>query len=108
MPTKPKPRPVGRPKLHKSHAKSSIIPVRFSAEGRKRVENAAKASKQTISEWTRNMLTDFNLTETEWNKVLSLFGKARDEYDRKGNKERAEQCDEAIALAQNILTEMFL
>jgi|NGEPerStandDraft_6_1074524.scaffolds.fasta_scaffold389260_2 hypothetical protein len=53
---KPKPRPVGRPKLH-SLAKSSIVPVRFSAENRRKVETAAKAKKQTVSEWIRSTLS---------------------------------------------------
>lgn len=52
---KPKPRPVGRPKMNKG-AKSSIVPVRFSAEDRKRVETAAKASKLTVSHWIRQTL----------------------------------------------------
>jgi len=49
---KPKPRPVGRPKLH-DLAKSSIVPVRFSAEDRRKVEAAAKISKKSVSEWIR-------------------------------------------------------
>lgn len=49
----PKPKPVGRPKLPKAHAKSSIIPVRFNAEDRKTVEAAAKAKGQKVSEWVR-------------------------------------------------------
>lgn len=53
---KPKPRPVGRPKLAKEHAKASIIPVRFNPDDRKTVEAAAKASKQTVSEWVRTTL----------------------------------------------------
>ena len=52
----PKPKPVGRPKLPKAHAKSSIIPVRFNAEDRKRVEAAAKAEKVSVSEWIRSTL----------------------------------------------------
>jgi predicted DNA binding CopG/RHH family protein len=57
MPSPPKtqPRPVGRPKLH-DRAKSSIVPVRFSAEDRKRVENAATAKGMTVSDWIRNIL----------------------------------------------------
>lgn len=55
-PEKLKPNPVGRPKLH-DRAKSSIVPVRFSAEDRKRVELAAKASKQTVSDWIRQTLS---------------------------------------------------
>jgi predicted HicB family RNase H-like nuclease len=52
---KPKPRPVGRPKLH-NLAKSNIVPVRFSAEDRSKVEAAAKASGMTLSEWIRSTL----------------------------------------------------
>ena len=47
---------VGRPKLPKGQAKGTIVPVRFSPEDRKRVEAAAKAKKQTISEWIRSTL----------------------------------------------------
>lgn len=54
MPT-PKPRAVGRPKLH-ALAKSSIVPVRVSAEDRRKVERAAKASNQTVSQWIRGAI----------------------------------------------------
>jgi predicted HicB family RNase H-like nuclease len=47
---------VGRPKLPKGQAKGTIVPVRFSAEDRKRVEAAAKAKKKTLSEWIRSTL----------------------------------------------------
>ena len=50
---KPKPRPVGRPKLH-DRAMSSTVLVRFNAEDRKRIEAAAKASNQTLSDWIRS------------------------------------------------------
>ncbi|MGA9671121.1 MAG: DUF6290 family protein [Terracidiphilus sp.] len=54
MPTsKPKPKKPGRPRLAKKDAKGSIIPVRFNPEDRKRVEDIAKASNQTVSEWIR-------------------------------------------------------
>jgi hypothetical protein len=56
MPAQPKPKKVGRPTLPKGQAKAIIVPVRFSAEDRKRVEKAAKASNQTISQWIRNTL----------------------------------------------------
>ena len=53
----PKPkRSVGRPRLPKGEAKGTIVPVRFNAVDRKRVEKAAKASKQTVSDWIRNAL----------------------------------------------------
>ena len=48
-----KSRKPGRPKLPKGAAKGSIVPVRFSLENRKRVQAAAKASGQSVSEWIR-------------------------------------------------------
>jgi hypothetical protein len=57
MPTsKPKPKKPGRPRMAKADAKGSIVPVRFSPEDRKKVEAAAKASKQTVSAWIRGIL----------------------------------------------------
>jgi predicted HicB family RNase H-like nuclease len=43
--------------MAKRDAKGSIVPVRFSPEDRKRVEAAAKASKQNVSAWIRNTLS---------------------------------------------------
>jgi hypothetical protein len=54
--SKPKPNPVGRPKLAKGEAKGKIVPVRFNADDLKKVTAAAKASKQTLSEWIRSTL----------------------------------------------------
>ena len=54
--TQPKTRKPGRPKLPKGDAKSSIVPIRLNAEDRKRVEAAAKASNQSVSEWIRTAL----------------------------------------------------
>jgi hypothetical protein len=51
-----KTRKPGRPKLPKGEAKGSIMPIRFSPEERKRVEAAARASGQTVSEWVRSTL----------------------------------------------------
>jgi predicted HicB family RNase H-like nuclease len=56
MPKQPKLKKPGRPRLAKSDAKGSIVPVRFNPEDRKRVEAAAKASKQTVSAWVRSTL----------------------------------------------------
>ncbi len=56
MPT-PKPKKAGRPKLPKGHAKGQIVPVRFSAEFLKQVTAAAKAKKQTVSEFIRGTLS---------------------------------------------------
>ena len=53
----PKPRKPGRPKLPKGDAKSSIVPVRLNVEDRKKVEAAARAKDQTVSEWIRGALT---------------------------------------------------
>jgi len=47
-------RKVGRPRLPKGEAKGRIVPVRFTAEDLKAMEAAAKASKQTLSEWIRS------------------------------------------------------
>jgi hypothetical protein len=56
MPSQPKPRRVGRPTMPKGHAKASIVPVRFKAEDLEKISAAAKASKQTVSEWIRSTL----------------------------------------------------
>jgi uncharacterized protein (DUF1778 family) len=56
MPKQPKPRPVGRPKLAKGEAKGKIVPIRLNADDLKRVANAAKANKQTVSEFVRSTL----------------------------------------------------
>lgn len=56
MPNLPKPKKVGRPKLPKGHAKSGAIQVRLNAEDRKRVNTAAKAKGQTVSDWIRGTL----------------------------------------------------
>jgi len=54
--TKPKSRPVGRPKMAKKEAKSNIVPVRFNAEDRKRVETAATKADVSVSEWIRRTI----------------------------------------------------
>lgn len=53
MPRQPKPKPVGRPKLAKGAAKATMLRVRITPEELKAVEAAAKAKKQTVSEWIR-------------------------------------------------------
>jgi predicted HicB family RNase H-like nuclease len=47
---------VGRPKLPKGQAKGRIVPVRFTADDLKALGTAAKASKQSLSEWIRSTL----------------------------------------------------
>ena len=54
MPT-PKLRKVGRPKLPRGEAKGSVVQVRFTAEDTKAMEAAARATKQTVSEWLRSL-----------------------------------------------------
>ncbi len=49
---------------------------------------------------------DFKMTQEDWIKVMSLFGKARDEYGQRKNQRKAAQCDETIALVQNITMEI--
>ena len=55
MPRNTKPK-VGRPKLPKSEAKGRIVPVRFNAPDVKKLEAAARASKQTVSDWIRGAI----------------------------------------------------
>jgi len=57
MPKQPKPKKPGRPRLAKSEAKGTIMPVRLSPGERKRVEAAARASNQTVSAWVRSTLS---------------------------------------------------
>jgi hypothetical protein len=57
MPSEPKRRKAGRPKLPKGEAKGKIVPIRFNADDVRRVERAAKARKQTVSEWVRSTLS---------------------------------------------------
>ena len=58
-----KPKKVGRPKLPKGEAKGRIVPIRFNAADLKRIEAAARASRQTVSEWIRGTLTAAMRTE---------------------------------------------
>ena len=53
QPAKRKP---GRPKMARGHAKARIIPVRFNLELLRRVDIAAKAIGQNVSEWIRRTL----------------------------------------------------
>jgi hypothetical protein len=57
MPKQKKVRRVGRPTLPKGKAKGRIVPVRFNEDDLKRIENAAKSRKQTLSEWIRIAVT---------------------------------------------------
>ena len=57
MPKQKKARRVGRPALPKGKAKGKIVPVRFNQTDLKRIENAAKSNKQSLSEWIRLAVT---------------------------------------------------
>jgi hypothetical protein len=52
----PKPKKVGRPKLPKGHAKGRVLAMRLTDEEIKNITTAAKAKKQTVSEWMRSTL----------------------------------------------------
>ena len=56
MPTQPKPRKVGRPKLPKDAAKGKTVQVRLNIADHKAATRAAKHSHQTLSEWIRSMV----------------------------------------------------
>ena len=47
---------IGRPKLPKGQAKGKIVPVRFTPDETKAIEAAARANKQTVSQWIRSTL----------------------------------------------------
>jgi predicted HicB family RNase H-like nuclease len=47
---------MGRPKLPKGEAMGRVIQVRFTAEDSRKIESAAKAGKQTVSEWVRSTI----------------------------------------------------
>lgn len=51
-----KTRKPGRPKLPKGEAKGRIVNVRIAADDLKVMEAAAKARKQSVSEWIRSTL----------------------------------------------------
>jgi predicted HicB family RNase H-like nuclease len=51
-----KTRKVGRPTLPNGKAMARIVPVRFKPEEFRAINKAAKASKQTVSQWVRSTL----------------------------------------------------
>jgi predicted HicB family RNase H-like nuclease len=56
MPTQPKPKKVGRPKLPKGEAKGKLVAMRLSDSVVKQISAAAKAQKVSVSEWMRSTL----------------------------------------------------
>ncbi len=51
-----KTRSVGRPALPNGRAMGKIVPIRFRPDEFKAISKAAKASKQSLSEWIRETL----------------------------------------------------
>lgn len=49
-------RKAGRPPLPKGQAKGRIVPVRFNAEDLRAITAAARAKKQTVSDWIRSTI----------------------------------------------------
>ncbi len=52
-----KSRKVGRPRLPKGEAKGRIVNVRLAPNVLRAIETAARASKQTLSEWIRSTIS---------------------------------------------------
>jgi uncharacterized protein (DUF1778 family) len=52
----PKRKKAGRPPLPKGDAKAGMLRVRVTSEELQAIERAAKAKKQTVSEWIRSTL----------------------------------------------------
>jgi NAD(P)-dependent dehydrogenase (short-subunit alcohol dehydrogenase family) len=57
MPKQQKPKKPGRPPLPKGNAKAVMLRVRVTPDERLAIEKAAKASKQTASQWVRALLS---------------------------------------------------
>jgi hypothetical protein len=45
---------------------------------------------------------DWPMTEDDWKKTMGLFAQARDRFDKVGDHKKAQECDDAIALVQQI------
>jgi uncharacterized protein (DUF1778 family) len=56
MPTQPKPKKVGRPKLAKGSAKAEMLRIRATTDELRAFDKAAKARNQKRSEWIRSTL----------------------------------------------------
>ena len=56
MPSQPKPRPVGRPKLPNGDARAAMLRVRATPDELKAFDRAAKSSNQKRSDWIRSVL----------------------------------------------------
>jgi predicted HicB family RNase H-like nuclease len=56
MPNRKRIKRAGRPPLPKGHAKAGTLRVRVTPEELRAIESAAKAKKQTVSDWIRSTL----------------------------------------------------
>lgn len=56
MPSLPKPKKAGRPKLPKGDARAAMLRVRATPDELKAFDRAAKASSQKRSDWIRSIL----------------------------------------------------
>jgi predicted HicB family RNase H-like nuclease len=56
MPTQPKLKIAGRPRLPKGQVKSGAVKVRLNDDDRRQIEEAAKASNESMSQWIRSTL----------------------------------------------------
>ena len=84
---------IGRPKLPKGEAKARIVPVRFSGNDLKAMAKAARASKQTVSEWIRRTIA-MELNGSTYQPLTAATG---------GNY-TAPTCPKCLALASATLT----
>jgi hypothetical protein len=78
MPTwKPKPKKPGRPRIPKDQAKGKIVPVRFAAEGIRKIESAAKTSNEKVSEWIRRSLEEAQVVKV----MVRITDAAENKFD---------------------------
>jgi hypothetical protein len=105
MPKKPKPRPVGRPKLPKEHSKSTTLLVRLSSEERQKLELAAKEKEKTLSAFTRSILIP---TLRDLTDVVVRLGTIRYHYVGTHNLKMVTECDRAIEIVQSIAKDLDL
>jgi hypothetical protein len=74
---KPKHKKPGRPKLAKGEAKGKIVPVRFATEGIRKIESAAKASNEKVSEWIRRSLEEAQVVKV----MVRITDAAENKFD---------------------------
>lgn len=70
-------RQPGRPKLPKGKAKGRIVPVRFSADGVRKIELAARFNNEKVSEWIRRSLEEAQVVKL----MVRIVDRAENVYD---------------------------